>query len=60
LLADLSDPRLLYGFPNVSEWKIARKGRLGHGATRDPRNWAASGLTAEVRDRWLPSLTPRR
>jgi hypothetical protein len=59
LLADGSQPRLLNELPNVTKFKIRRKGRLGHGATHDPRNWVASGLTAEVRDRWLPSLTPR-
>jgi pimeloyl-ACP methyl ester carboxylesterase len=59
LLADLSNPHLLDHLPNVTEFRMRRKGLLGHGATHDPQSWADSGLTDELRDNWLPSLRPR-
>jgi hypothetical protein len=59
LLADLSNPGLLRSFRDVTEWRMKRKGLLGHSATHDPHSWAASGLTDHVRDKWLPSLTAR-
>jgi hypothetical protein len=59
LLADLSNPSLLRSMPNVSRWRVKRKGLTGHGTTHDPQAWRDSGLTEHVRDAWLPSLTSR-
>lgn len=59
LLADLSDARLLRSCPRVTERAVRRKGLHGHGLSHDPSVWAQSGLTDEVRDKWLPALTPR-
>ena len=59
LLADGADPGLLRGLPNVTERRVRRKGITGHAHTHDPEVWEQSGLTAYVRDDWLPSLGPR-
>jgi hypothetical protein len=59
LLADLSTPQLLDRFPNVTRWRVNRKGLVGHRATHDPEAWSESGLEDHVRETWLPSLGPR-
>ena len=59
LLADLSNPHLLDDFQGVTKFTMKRKGLLGHATTHDPQSWAESGLTDELRDTWLPSLSAR-
>lgn len=59
LLADLSNVPILRSHPRVTERAINRTGLHGHASTHDPMLWAQSGLTDEVRDKWLPALTAR-
>jgi pimeloyl-ACP methyl ester carboxylesterase len=59
LLADLSEPRLLDGLPNMQRFRVPRKGLAGHSATHSPRVWESSGLGTHVKNTWLPALPAR-